>query len=142
MPHPCQTVFRQRICHFPSCRTVFYLCRHCDRGQRYCSRRCREKSRRLQRREANRRYQQSPEGRLDHQDRQKAYRLRQRQAGVTDQGSTVPFSCGRMGAPQWLPSIEVTRTAEIPLPVGVGQDSGWVVCQICGRRGRFVNPLH
>ena len=53
---------------------MFYLCRHCDRGQRYCSARCREKSRRLQRREANRRHQRSPEGRLDHRDRQRAYK--------------------------------------------------------------------
>ena len=56
---------------------VFYLCPHCDRGQRYCSPHCREKSRRLQRREANRRYQQtSAGGRLDHRHRQREYRER------------------------------------------------------------------
>ena len=55
-----------------------------------------------QRRCANSRHQQSPEGRLDHRDRQRDYRCRRRQApsGVTDQGSlsiTSPasFECGR-----------------------------------------------
>ena len=36
---------------------MFYLCRRCDRGQQYCTPRCREKPRRLQGREANHRYE-------------------------------------------------------------------------------------
>ena len=40
----CSTVFHQQVCHFPSCGAVFYLCRHCDRGRRYCTSRCREKA--------------------------------------------------------------------------------------------------
>lgn len=130
MPVPCQTVFRQRVCFFPPCRTVFYLCCHCDRGQRYCSPRCRQKSRRQQRREANRRHQQSPEGRLDHRDRQREYRRRQAEVRVTDQSSPTPLACGRMRAPRSLPQLQATT-----------QQQGWVVCQICGLRGRFINPF-
>ena len=142
MPLPCQTVFRQRICHFPSCGALFYLCCHCDRGQRYCSPRCREKSRRQQRQEANRRHQQSPEGRLDHRDRQRAYRWRRRQARVTDQGSFPWLSCARMAASQPLLTIQAIPAPEIPLPISATEDWGWVVCQICGRWGRWVNPFH
>src|SRR5437588_11252555 len=29
--------FSPRVCHFPPCGTVLYLCRHCDTGQRYRS---------------------------------------------------------------------------------------------------------
>jgi len=79
-------VLRPRICR---CGMMFYICRSCDRGHRYCSDRCRLKARRQQRREANRRHQQSDEGRLDHCDRQRLYRqrIRLRKKSVTDQGS-------------------------------------------------------
>ena len=56
------------------CGVVFWICRHCDRGHRYCGERCRQKKRRQQTRDANRRHQQSEEGRLDHRDRQRVYR--------------------------------------------------------------------
>src|SRR5215471_19730525 len=81
-----EVILRQEACR---CGSIFYICRSCDRGQRYCSERCRQKARRQQRREANRRHQQSPEGRLDHRDRQRLYRerLALRQECVTDQGS-------------------------------------------------------
>lgn len=142
MPQPCRTVFRQRICHSPACATVFYLCRHCDRGQRYCSPRCREKSRRQQRRQANQRHQQSLEGRLDHRDRQRNYRQRQAQARVTDQSSLPDFSCDRMIAAEPQPPLETAPVPPFPPPVGSAPDSGWVVCQLCRRWGRWVNPFH
>jgi len=57
---------------------VFWICRSCYRGQGYCRRSCRRVQRRRQLRAANRRHQRSPEGRLDHRDRQRAYRRRRR----------------------------------------------------------------
>jgi hypothetical protein len=72
-PHP---VFRQRFCKAESCGVRFFICSHCDRGQQYCSNECRRRSRREQLRAANHRHQQSPEGRDDHRDRQRAYRRR------------------------------------------------------------------
>lgn len=140
MPIACSTIFRQRVCHFALCGAVFYLCPHCDRGQRYCSSRCREKSRRLQRRAANRRYQQSPEGRADHRDRQREYRKRQR-AGVTDQSSLDASPCVNLTAP---PTEELLASTPEPDPLpgfGRGTPFGGVVCQICGRRGHWVNPF-
>ena len=119
---------------------MFYLCRRCDRGQQYCSPRCREKSRRLQRREANRRHQRTPWGREDHRDRQREYRERRR-ARVTDQSSLGTFPYVNLIV---LPAPEAT---EAPLAVKSQPSSraairaGWVVCQICGRRGRWVNPF-
>jgi hypothetical protein len=72
-PHP---VFRQKFCKAESCGARFFICSHCDHGQSYCSEECRLRSRREQHRVANRRHQQSPEGRDDHRDRQRAYRRR------------------------------------------------------------------
>src|SRR5271167_4519162 len=93
-----EVILRQRACR--GCHAVFWICPHCDRGQRYCCPSCQIQARRQQRRSANRRHQQSPEGRLDHRDRQRDYRYRRRiQARVTDQGSASLTSPGKM--PGW-----------------------------------------
>jgi hypothetical protein len=124
---------------------VFYLCRHCDHGQRYCRPHCRQKSRRLQRREANRRYQQSlgREGRLDHRQRQREYRERLK-ARVTDQSSLRASPCVNLT----LPPAGDPAVAPLDPQRGLAPDAsrltgptGWVVCQICGRRGRWINPF-
>jgi hypothetical protein len=123
-----ETVLRLRICLRPECRALFFLCSHCDRGHRYCGDRCRQQARREQRQRANRRHQQSPEGKLDHRDRQRRHRAR-KTAGrrapnpVTDQGS-FPVSF-----PARLPS-EPSNTQPPQLR-----------CRICGRTGRFVDPF-
>jgi len=142
VPVACSTVFRQRVCQFPPCSAVFYLCRHCDRGQRYCSSRCREKSRRLQRREANRRYEQSlgPEGRLDHCQRQREYRQRLK-ARVTDQSSLPSSPCVSLTVRPAPARVEAAAVVEFRPSSRKAIRAGWVVCQICGRRGRWVNPF-
>ena len=119
---------------------MFYLCRRCDRGQRYCSPRCREKALRLQRREANRRHQQSPEGREDHRDRQREYRKRQR-LGVTDKSSLRVSPCVNLTVPPAREPIEATLAPDLHPSPGAEIRARWVVCQICGRRGRWVNPF-
>jgi hypothetical protein len=125
MPTEGQVFLRQRRCRDESCGAVFYLCRSCDRGQRYCSERCRVKSRRRQRRAANLRHQRSEEGRLDHRDRQREYRLRLL-ARVTDQGSDGEVCSSTLRA-----------LSEWPFEV----DLGGVFCRLCGRRGTLVDPF-
>ena len=71
-----ELLFRQCFCRAPGCGRMFFICSHCDRGQVYCSPGCRDATRRLQLRAANLRHQRSEEGRLDHRDRQRAYRRR------------------------------------------------------------------
>ncbi len=88
------------------CQQPFFLCPACDRGHAYCSLPCRREGRARTLRAAGRRHQQSPEGRLDHRDRQRAYRTRCRarlsactaQAGVTHQTSPAPLPCGTLPA--------------------------------------------
>jgi hypothetical protein len=60
---------------------------------------------------------------------------------VTDQGSFPPLSCARMAASEPPPPIQLTPAPEIPLPLSAAEDWGWVVCVICGRWGRWVNPF-
>jgi hypothetical protein len=121
-----QIPLRQRFCRAEACRSVFYVCRCCDRGQRYCSEQCREKARREQRRAANRRHQQSPEGRLDHRDRQREYRHRRVARRVTDQ---------RSGERGWALTLGFLKLA-------AAQSAGAeLICCVCGRRGTLIDPF-
>lgn len=141
--------FRQCICRATGCGEVFYICSRCDRGQVYCSDHCREKSRRRQRREANRRHQQSPEGRQDHQSRQRDYRKRQAdrkrlaEKNVTDHGSLTPLACATIDSPKLRRSGTATwRMSGNPRPAWASWPANPVVCRVCGRSGRFINPFH
>ena len=95
---------RRRFCRGAGCGAVFWICRHCDRGHKYCGERCRRKARGQQRRDANRRNQQSREGRLDHRDRQRAYRERRRLPRVTDHTSPATYDWRSIGVAEPSPS--------------------------------------
>ena len=95
---------RAKVCVSESCGDVFYLCRSCDRGQRYCGEACRSLSRQEQRRRANRKHQGTPEGRLDHRDHQRTYR-RRLQERVTDPSSETAPRAGSL--------CEVAARAEV-----------------------------
>ena len=90
------------------CGVVFWICCHCDRGHRYCGERCRQKTQRQQGRDANRRHQQSQEGRLDHRDRQRDYRERCRRR-VTDHTSATPFDSDSIVTAEAFPVRGRTR---------------------------------
>jgi len=139
-----EVVLRQRVCLGRECHAVFYLCSRCDHGQRYCSLACRRRARLHQHRHANRRYQNSPEGRDDHRDRQREYRQRRAQSRVTDQGSILiafPASseCGKVEATLTDTPL---RSSSTELPRWPEKRPGvWLCCRVCGRTGRFVNPF-
>lgn len=148
MAVPGEAILRQRVCRGRQCHAVFWICRHCDRGQCYCSEACRTQARLEQRRRANCRHQRSPEGRLDHRDRQREYRRRcterTRQARVTDQGSLSIASSANI--PQW--DARSTETAIQPSPAVIfarrwpeHRPGPLLHCIVCGRSGRFVDPF-
>ena len=123
-----QLLFFQQHCHASDCAALFFICRPCYRGQRYCGARCRQNTRRQQRRCANRRHQQSLEGRLDHRDRQRAYRLRKVLCRVTDQGSEAELTSGSIAQPDPV------------APTGRGhvERRRRMCCLVCGRRGVLI----
>jgi hypothetical protein len=140
-----EVVLRQRVCRGQGCQTVFWICTHCDHGQRYCSLACRTEARHRQHRAANRRYQQSPEGRLDHRDRQQQYRVRRvprrRRPRVTDQSSLsvispAPSECGETITTPVVVALRVQSAGLLEKRAGL-----WLRCSICGRPGRFVDPF-
>jgi hypothetical protein len=67
------------------CNSPTIICRHCDRGNRYCKQ-CAPVMYLKARRRANKRYQSTYQGRINHAARQKRYRERLKQK-VTHQGS-------------------------------------------------------
>lgn len=70
------------------CRAQVFVCRRCDRGQRYCAGACAGTARRQAQRAAAQRYQRSEAGRIAHAERSRRYRARR--SRVTHQGSIGP----------------------------------------------------
>jgi len=128
-------VFRQRLCVGVDCRAIFYICCCCDRGHRYCGDRCRQKARRQQRCQANRKHQQSPDGKADHRDRQREYRKRRaRKESVTDQSSPCRVPSGTIATATPIQAPQASRVGSSRLMSAIR----WVVCIICGRRAVWI----
>ena len=133
-----EVVLRQLFCRWPGCGLVFYICNSCYRGHRYCGDRCRKKAKREQRRRANQRHQQSREGRLDHRDRQRAYRERCRLRRVTDHTSAGKGRSVKIVEP----SRETGRSTPLAEELQDRTRFEWLpsairsVCILCGRGGR------
>jgi len=94
---------RQAAC--AGCRSIFFICRRCDRGQIYCGIACRMRGRQQARARANARHQSSEEGRADHRDRQRAYMSRRR--SMTDTGSVRHAWEGKVRGAGESPAPEV-----------------------------------
>jgi hypothetical protein len=132
---PLELVLRRRSCHAGECSRIFYICRHCDRGQRYCSRSCRALARWRQLREANRRHQQSPAGRLDHRDHQRAYRCRQATKSVTYQGSKTLDADASITGSKPIDGKPIRLRAETKSAIACNSRGLVAGCIICGRAG-------
>jgi hypothetical protein len=139
-------LLRLRVCR--RCYALFWICRPCDRGQRYCSPPCRASARWQQQRQANRRHQQTPEGRLDHRDRQRAYRKRCTQRRVTDQSSPALVSGSNMQPWDFESTQKAARVGSSARQVRFRVLPAWrrtarklspPRCLICGRWGH-VRP--
>ena len=75
-----------RIFHCKRCLRLVLICRRCDRGNQYCPS-CAPLARAENLRAANKRYQKTKTGRLNHKVRQEQYRARL-QENVTHQGDS------------------------------------------------------
>jgi hypothetical protein len=132
---------RQRVCRGPECGKVFYICRSCDRGQRYHDYACRHRARLEQRRNANRTYELSFAAKLDRCARQQVFRnrLKAKLQKVTGQGretgsSSVSIDSARMiSFMSKEPESQAFHTKLIPFPVAQKTGSGLVSCIVCGR---------
>ncbi len=129
------------VCARDDCRAVFYLCRHCYRGQRYCSRPCARLVRTEQLRLARRRYRRSPAGQATHRDYARGCRLRQAKArwdlklSVVDQSSqkadsAPPYPHAKPSAATHSPDTVIP-----PSPPSSRSPFRTPFCVLCGRAG-------
>ena len=118
------------VCALAKCCQVFFLCRDCDRGDRYCSQDCSEQARRESLRAAGRQYEKTFAGLRQNAARQARFRKRAREK-VTHQGST----CGLPGA-MLLVEEEATDGDEVESSKG-GQTEARC-CAGCGQPGIYV----
>jgi len=68
-----------RIYHCHLCHSQVIICRRCDRGQRYCTKRCSQQAREVTRKRAIKKYQSSRQGRFKNAARQSRFRQRKKQ---------------------------------------------------------------
>lgn len=113
------------------CHAVVLVCPRCDRGQRYCSARCRDQARRVAQRQAGGRYQSTPRGRSAHALRQQRYRARGEQKKVTHQGSQGAL-CGDVLASELSVGAPAPVPAPVPAPATCKVALAWH-CHWCGR---------
>jgi hypothetical protein len=81
-----------RLFYCALCYTQCVICSPCDYGQIYCSPDCSRSARKKFCNEAEKRYQQTPKGKLNHALRQQRYRERQSKI-VTDHTCQTPSEC-------------------------------------------------
>lgn len=117
-----QLVLRRAFCAL--CGEMFFICRRCERGQRYCGAACRREARRRKCREYNRDNQDKRQGRLNHAKRQQGYLLRKALARalkkVTDHSLVEILFPGKL-APEQLERVHSMYR-----------------CWFCGRRGVVI----
>lgn len=128
------------VCARGDCRQVFFLCRVCDRGDRYCSRPCAHRARRATLHAAGRRYQRSWRGRVHHAARQARYRSRGE--NVTHQTSPAAGDSGIVAPP---PATAVTLAEGQEEAVDAETRSRTrrtrPHCARCGRPGQWVRHV-
>ena len=132
-----EVVWRQLFCRGSGCGVMFYICGSCYRGQVYCGDGCRKSAQLQQHRNANRKHQESQEGRLDHRDRQRVYRERCRLRRVTDATSPRRDRSGNIKKP--LAQTGIRRSAAEGFQdrprFGGHRAAIRIVCIVCGRVG-------
>jgi hypothetical protein len=106
------------------CGFVFYLCRKCYRGHRYCSNYCRIVAQQESHRKAQLKYQKSPKGKktrsIAAKKRRRKGQIPIRKNNVIDESTTVPFS---------MPIIKVSPPNMI------------AKCHFCGYEGKIVKTF-
>lgn len=122
-------------CRRAACGQVFFLCGHCDRGQRYCGANCSWLARRASRRAAGERHQHTAAGRRNHAARQQRYREGQREKVTHQSRAPAPDTAMVRALPATVALSARPTGSEVP-----AREKARVVvsCAFCGRRGRFI----
>jgi hypothetical protein len=118
------------------CFSQVALCRHCDRGQRYCGQACSAAARRERQKEAGQRYQRGARGRAMHAERARRWRREGRRT------AGVGISVTHQGQPEAVEALEAgvpIGTVTIGDPIAMAPRPAGQCCAQCARTlGPFV----
>ena len=133
-----QVAWHELVCRRPGCRKVFHICGSCYRGQVYCGDKCRRRMRRQQTRRAGRKHQDSPEGKLDHRDRQRVYRAKRGRRRVTHHTSPRRRRSLNIKEPWTKPRRRLPFGEELQPRRRLKRTQAVIrgVCIVCGRMRR------
>ena len=140
------------------CGAIVWVCKRCDRGNRYCSKACSKAADDASKAKARRKFQSSDRGREGNARRQREYYYRHRgtpQRILTDDTSQAPLASSRIVSPttavigeskrQIPDEPERTQGQSRALPVGVmacqhgsSLPGGAPRCTFCGRPVRLL----
>ena len=112
------------------CHLIFHVCRACWRGQRYCCDPCRLAAKRKQRREAQRRYRQTPKGKKNH-----CYAENRRRHGLSKKNRKKMDDATTTRLPAWCMGLLLVIGKRI-LPVQTT-----TCCHFCGSCGQIVDEF-
>jgi hypothetical protein len=141
-----------RMAFCPKCKAFFWICRRCDRGQRYCSKECSVAARKASRKRARQRYRNSERGRAKHRRAERRRRRRRLSpnlvrniASVGDHGSRSDPNCGtsqvRPGSDEPKPNgrTEAKSHENKALDDSGEKKRNIYHCAWCGRAGSGIN---
>jgi len=123
-----------RIFNCARCGMQVVICTHCDRGNRYCSKRCSRPAREESKRQSGALYQLTERGRINHAARQA--RLEERKANLTHHGSSqvpedLPISPRATDVD--VAEEEVNDDEETMQGPALASIPGQMRCHFCGR---------
>ncbi len=112
------------------------VCQSCDHGQRYCAEGCRKLARKEAGKRANKKYQNSRQGRFKNAERQQRFRQRKKlnSKKVTDQGSSSSLT----------DDLLIEKNYPLKSAPKTSQTQSETVCHFCNRpcgpffRGGFL----
>ncbi len=135
------------------CFQIFTVCRSCFRRQRYCSKLCSQKAKKLNNRQSNNRYRKTRKGQFNQANRQKTYRNKKK---VTDHTSSNPVPNVKAELNCSTEEISTEQILNIPKREGQKKDDlsfhsktesapilkvNELCCIFCGRPAIYVIPL-
>jgi hypothetical protein len=123
-------------CGRAACRQMFFLCSHCDRGQRYCGIGCRSAARRASVRAAGQRYQATPDGKHAHAWRQRRYREQPKK--VTHHPPEEEPAPGTVAPATVKAAIPATDIPVAARTLSHGKQKTTYRCALCSNESRFL----
>jgi hypothetical protein len=129
----------------PQCGIEFYLCSCCDRGHRYCSKKCQKQGRQASVRRARKKYAQSPRGLIKNRVRQRRHRRRQtrqrNQRQISAKNQIVSKTVTDHSYSQSVIGLKLWHGGSMPTPEKAIKPGSAGFCSFCGCHGVLVERI-